>query len=253
MARTFTKRRTYKRRYSRRSKKVSTSRVVRIARSVLNSRAETKFLDAQVISDANLGNVSGPFAISLINHLLQGTTANATTRIGNNVFLRGVYLSLSIRAQASTTDNVAACRFVLAWNKGSVQNTANNGDIIGPVEYLANTSMLAAARNSTTLTKFRVLQDNIHEMVAGGMNGTATMLGPRFDKCMYIPVNKKVMYRTSTDPGSNTTYGGATMANIFLPSNLSNMLKDDLQMMIWATSNTCCVITVGIKLIWQDL
>jgi len=213
---------------------------------VITNLPEKKWVDYGY-SGIELGAGAGAneFKFSLLNGILIGTTADANSRIGNKIRVRGIYLSIHVYGQADMGLHGANCRFEVIHNKeGNVALTTQ--------AVVHSTTAVATTRNSLYLDKIKVLFDRIHTLSAlSGTAGSSALVGPSGCFNVYIPINKDIHYQASATTAGVTSIGGVNIANVSL--NVGNLLKDDLHLMFYADQATCCTFDFVAKVIFQDM
>lgn len=228
-------------------------------RKVVTNMAEAKFVDVRFANPVQIGAGSSSLSFSLTNGILQGTTSDASTRVGNRIFIKGIWVSLKIIPSQASLGMVDAkrpqfCRVMI------VKNTEGAAGLVNIFElFTANgssatqASWCSAFRNSLFYKKYQVLADRVHQMSPGASVGSEVMNGPGGIATFYIPIQKQFNFRASTPTGGMFQYNSA---DVFAASwhEVNNVLGDDYQCLMTADNNdsSCCSITMSWKVLFND-
>lgn len=218
--------------------------------------AERKFKDVVFTNYISLRSPSTPLYLSLLNGILQGTSADASSRVGNRIYVRGIYLSIYVLGTLPVAANAGGvCQFIVSHNKTGAQG------MLTLAEIFQTTNQPNANRNSVYLNKHRLLLNRQHVFVPTSMNGTDIMSGPLCPANIYIPVRKNFQYDASSDPGGTTKYpagaspavgaGAENIPNVHLQTG--NMAKDDIQFAAWCGVDGCCAMYLSWKVVFTDV
>jgi len=238
--------------------------------------AEKKYID-QIVGQTNqlgwnVGDMrTNAMRISLFNGILIGTAANANSRVGNKIYVSGVYLTITIQPDPSKMSaDGCTCRFMLVRNKeaGQYPKTGTGGagpsppygiSMTDPLEVALFGFGINAARNSTYFHKYDILLDRMHVMTPFTQTTSSSLFGggPTFRNCFYIPVKRQIEYVDSTYATTTTTYtagAGSTTTDILDGmARSNNLLKDDLHFLIGADGGGGeCQASVSWKVLFTD-
>lgn len=207
--------------------------------------AERKYVDT-LVGNFSLGTYAAPLVLSMLNGILIGATADATSRIGNKIYVRGIVVQAQMYGQATMISSGSLCRLLVVHNKEGAKSLL-------PYSELFANNLMPAPRATPYMHKYRILLDKVHALTPTGLNGANVLSGPIAAMNVYIPINKVIEYVDSTPTAGTTSYGAPVSVNV---SNtllaVNNMLKDDIQIMCFAADNTCCNMTLSWKVIFSD-
>lgn len=221
--------------------------MARYVRKVAINVAERKYIDYPLLQ-FTIGNTANAFCISLLNGIPQGTTAaDASTRIGNKIYIRAIQLNFNIYGTVLMAAGGGSCRLVVVNNREGAKNMVAHSELFVGAQ-------VPSARNTPYLAKYAVKLDKVHSLATySGTPGTSATTGPQGLGSITIPINRNYSYVSATIAGGTTNYG--TPLVMAVPNYLlavTNMLKDDLQLLIESDVSNCCNINLGIKVIWSD-
>lgn len=246
-------------------------------RRVVQSMAEVKWRDnifnttMSGTDSANgflLSNPDQAFVCSLTNGILQSSIANANTRIGNKIFIKGFWLSISLNPDSSENNiepmstnrsSNLSCRIMIVRNKLGASSLPTAGELL--MQPYDN-----GFRNSLYYGKYDVLYDKLHVMVptttSSATEGVYMAHGPAFKTTFFLPIGRSFFYDASTDSGAAATYGSQTIgpagsegaggSAVWL--NSTNALKEDYQLIAFSgyDSQNCCRLQLGWKVLFTD-
>jgi hypothetical protein len=164
--------------------------------------------------------------------LVQGT--GTTTRLGNQIHIVNIELWVELYPNQTGTSmqDGAACRVVCFKFKdprGALPNMTGTG----PQIFDANTYLVGRAIEN--VHSFAMLEDFTHQMVSFAAAPATAVAGPRFAKCIKIPVNSKF------DFGGNA-------------GTISDCVTNDINIGVCADANGCCRIATFYTKVWfKDL
>lgn len=234
----LTKRASRRRQYRR--KVPLRSYIARVSRQVNVKSAELKCFTLDFNNSAawapNLAagvelNATWSFA-SVMAGLVQGT--GVSQRIGNQIFIINIELWVELypNQTGSSFADGAACRVVCFKFKdprGSLPNMTGTG----PQIFDANRYLVGRAVEN--VHSFAMLEDFTHQMVAFASAPATPSAGPRFSKCIKIPVNSKF------------DYGGNA-------GTISDCVANDINLGVCADNSGCCRIGTFYTKVWfKDL
>lgn len=226
----------------------ATKKIRRVVFNIAEKKFITKAYSVVLADNSGAGPAGGPFVVSLMNRIVQGTTSDANTRIGNRINVRGIWIALELRPSGTMEQIGTLCRFLVIHNK-----VAQNVGLATWTQIFENTSM-TSNRNRTTLPNYTVMKEGSHAMNATAViDGTpdTTYSGGIVSLRWYMPIGKQFNYITSTFGSGTTAYGGGNIDNVdrYIAPAANNVANDDYQFMIGASAASCC----GISLNWQVL
>lgn len=240
--------------------------------------AETKFLDVQPnysfttsnpgesVTGFLLGDDTDAFHCSLLNGLVQGTVANANTRIGNKVYIKGIWINVGLYPDSRQMETIGgtnddpthrslnpACRFVIYKHKQAEKGMPAHTDIF------TGFPMVTASRNSVYYKDFDIVFDKLHQMVpTAAINETNIAVGPAWQSRFFLPIKQNISFKSTIWPGpdANWTYGGQNLGT-GMGGYMScfNLTSTDYQVLCFTDpgSNNCCRMTLQWKIIFADV
>jgi len=114
-----------------------------------------------------------PLRISLFNRILQSTVANANTRIGNKILVKGIWFSFIIAPIGMPASSAhmqgTNCRIMVIRNaeaKSGVTTAGSSPGMTDLSELLVTATDTGSLRASPWLSRDRVKYDRIHNMSA---------------------------------------------------------------------------------------
>lgn len=219
--------------------------------------AEKKFLNASLILVAT-DTGTNPLRLSLLNHLVIGTAADANSRIGNKVRVHYISFGLDISPRIQMGQTGALCKILVIKSKlAGVEGMA-------PWTSIFDGNGNQELRNTALQQKYIIKKNYDHAMNGtGGTPGTTTiLLGGRQIFRFTVPVNQIIGYKSSTITAGNTTYspGGGGPLDTAVPNKYvigqggqpNNLLNDDYQLLIASTDAQCCQVTINWKIVFSD-
>lgn len=231
----------------------------RRVRRVVTNIAESKYVDTQFLNQTQLATGGNALSFSLMNNILQGTTSDASTRVGNRIFVKGIWCAVRIIPNPALLADSGMltptfCRIAVVKNMEGVSglvNPFNLWRVNGAAS--ATGSWASAFRNSQYFKQFRVLSDRVHQMSPGATSSTSILSGPGGVATWYIPINAQFNYKASTATAGNFAYGGVdVLSNTCVQTN--NVLGEDFQVIMIADGDdvNCCSIQFSWKVIFKD-
>lgn len=247
---------------------------------VVQSMAEVKWRDNIFNTSMSTPNTTdsqngfllqGPsqaFVCSLTNGILQSSIANANTRVGNKIFIKGYWFSISLNPDSSENNidpmstnrsSNLTCRIMIVRNKLGASSLPTAGELVmQPYD--------SGFRNSLYYGKYDVLYDKLHVMVptttSAATEGVYMAHGPAFKTCFYLPIGKSFFFDSSTDSGNAAFYGSQQIGPVGVGDvggsavwlNSTNALKEDYQLIAFSggDSANCCRIQLGWKCLFTD-
>lgn len=176
-------------------------------------------------------NATWSFA-SIMAGLVQGT--GVTQRLGNQIHVINIELWVELypNQTGGSMQDGASCRVVLFKFKdprGALPNMTGTGPQIFDVNrYLVG-------RAVENVHSFAMLEDFTHQMIGIAASPATPTAGPRFSKCIKVPVNSKF------------DYGGNA-------GTISDCVTNDINIGICADAAGCCRIGTFYTKVWfKDL
>jgi len=266
MAPKYAKKRTVYRR-----KTVTKASLRPMVKRIMFTADEKKYNDVSIYNSNAMGSnfnryfmlasYADPLALSVLNNISQGTVADATHRIGNNIFVSGVHFGLSLTMNPASHGGEdykfgRTCRILVVHNR-----SVGDGGAIPPITDIFNfTSQgIMALRNSASYPRFDILMDKYHVMTPTSLSpdGLDSIGGATATCNFYIPVNKKIQYRSSNTTDTLIAYPGGAPANTDADFNIKyttcdNLTKDDINVYIVSDDAFCCMAQLSWKVVFTD-
>lgn len=229
-------------------------------RKVVTNLAEAKFKDERMSNPIFMGGGSQSLTLSLMNNILQGTTSDASTRVGNRIFVKGIWMSVKIIPNTAEQDGMripSFCRILVLKNKEGVAGLANIFEVLtANGQSSTSASWTSAYRNSLFYKKYQVLSDRVHQMSPGATSGTNTLSGPGGVATWYIPINRQFNYRASSAVAGNFEFpaGSGTVITSNTVHDVNNILGEDYQVLLTTDNDDagCCQVTLSWKVLFND-
>jgi len=119
--------------------------------------------------------------------LLMAQGTDASTRVGNKIFVKSVTVSMQMKPQVGMPVSGCTMRFVVYHNKDSL------GALPAAVGDLWQTPGIDTLRYTPYLSKYNLLFDQI----TSGVMTSATTSGPPSIKQITFPINKLIEYKSN--------------------------------------------------------
>jgi len=167
-------------------------------------------------------------AISLLNPIAIGNTAS--TRVGNNIYVRYIQVSISFVGDAVANANGMTCRYMALKThaNGAAVPAAAQLYNIGPLGTVAFQSL----RNWDTNNRYRTVFDRQHHVT----NTTTTTNTSNGVVQCFIPVYQKIQYTGATVDCSG-----------------SNLMTNDVLLAMCSSVTNCCTISISWRVIFNDM
>lgn len=177
----------------------------------------------------------GWYIISLVNAIRVGT--DVTQRIGRQIYIRYIQLSIDFTGDGDILANGAVCRYVVAHDKGCAGVQATAPVIWGNGAGNSTGSQgFSALRNTDNMRRFNILLDRQHNVTQLTQNAGVGTYTSRGIIQHYIPIFKKVNYDTD----------GATVISS------PNLVKDDYLFMVAPSQANCCIARLYWRVCFND-
>lgn len=166
---------------------------------------------------------------SFLAGLQQGTSP--ATRVGNQIKIVAVEAFVNIFPQVANMGGGGdVCRVVIYHNKAA-------GGLVAQSAAVWDTNVLTTGRNVNFKDQYSILADFTHSMTVtadNGGTGAALWAGPRFFKCVRVPMKHAAKFNGN----SGTT---------------SDLSEDDIGVGFVSSGANCCNIVVTSKVWFKDV
>lgn len=229
---------------------------------MITNVAEAKFVDVVPVGEGAISYTT-PLLLSLTNGILQGGAGDASSRVGNRIFIKGIWFAMKIMPVNATSGGPgnaemnlpSLCRIMVVRNTEGAAGLPNINEILtfnGAGNGVA--SPCTSFRNSQYFKKYQILSDRLHSMMpsAYSPNQDFALSGPLGAITFYVPIGKQFNFRGSTAVAGNYPYNGMIIPATW--TSTANVLNDDYQILIMTDEQThlCCRMTLSWKVIFSD-